>query len=122
MPVYTNPFQPLILTFLDFRIVEGTSLTLFGLFTYDSISDSFTATDLNTFFAGGIPEIKRILTEKVERCQDMNNFLNRLFGVCLFMGGLALYWGLERQIRKLRARMNNKNTDRKVSIKKLSQC
>ena len=47
--------KPLILTFMNFRIVEYTSISLFGLLNYDSETDSFSiAGNSVTFFSGGV--------------------------------------------------------------------
>ena len=66
--VLMYPFfgMPLVLNFLNFTVQEGTSVTIAGMFSYDSTTDTFQATELSTLFAGGITEAKRFLSEKIQ--------------------------------------------------------
>ena len=112
--------SPLLLTFLRFRIIEGSSVTLFGLFNYDSASDSFSVTDFgNTFFAGGVTEIKRILADKLSYSNDTRNFLLKLIAFCIVASSFAMYIGLERQIKNLLHNLETKRNILKFGERKL---
>lgn len=88
--VLNYPFMsvPLVLNFLSFSVQEDTSLTIFGLFSYDYASDTFQATELSTMFAGGLVEAKRILSEKIQWSQSWKN---TLLSVTLLCAGICLF-------------------------------
>ena len=68
MVLYPVPilFLSMPLTFLNFEINEGSSITLFGLFSFDQTSGNFEAREVSTYFAGGTTEIKRILLDRLK--------------------------------------------------------
>ena len=71
LPLYLGGLfgAPLVLNFMSFRVQEDSSLTLFGMFDYDSKTDTFHATKLSSLFSGGVSELKRILNDKIDQSQ-----------------------------------------------------
>ena len=94
-------FADMRLTFLNLRMVEGTSLTVLGMFTYDAEAGNFSATELGGFLAGGVQEFKAILEKKLLMSGEMRSYLTRILGFCIGVGVVATYLGTQRWVKKL---------------------
>ena len=73
----------------------------------------------NTFFAGGVAEIKRILSDRLSYSNDTRNLLLKLLALCFVAGSFAMYIGLERQIKNLLHNLEAKRNIMKFGERKL---
>lgn len=90
-----------VLNFLSFRVQDNSSVTLFGMFDYDSKTDTFQATELSSLFAGGVSELRRFLTEKIDQSQQMHA---KNLGLTLLFASVGLtltFLGLKRGLQHL---------------------
>lgn len=90
--------QLLMSSYLDMKAVVGgtSSVTLFGLVTYDSATDSTKMTHLTNIFAGSFNEVCRLIEEEATRCRGYSNQLYLLVFFCAFLGVLSFSIGTAR--------------------------
>ena len=79
----------MFLPFIDFTVAnDRSSMTFFGMFSYDSVSDSVKSSHIDMQIGGGLTELKRILKGRLTYFQDIEAVE---LGFLLVSLGLGIY-------------------------------
>ena len=73
---------------VKFIALEGSSLTLLGLIKYNKKTDNFEMTELSMVLSGGLKEVQKYLSEKIDHL-NWNKTKLRIIGTTAL--GLSLY-------------------------------